>query len=282
MSVDLKKIKIMNNTFDIKRFGNVVRRDGMNYFQNFGWTLVVLWSIPVIFWIMTYVSDGVYTNRDILISVLMWLSLIIVPSRLYKDVNDSRKGMLYAMTPASSLEKFLSMFLYCVIVTPIVYMFGAIAIDTLLALKPGNNSYDGFIFGDYEGLRPYDIVKLGSGEMNLVMNNYLDTKRLFVYHCVLILSVSSVFMFANMLFKKRKLSKTIGILTLIGIIFSILMVRLVTNIDLTYLDDYTESEMVDYLKLIIDNFYAITFISGLTISLIFFYLTYHRIKKQTY
>ena len=89
-------------------------------------------------------------------------------------------------------------------------------------------------------------------------------------------------MFANMLFKKRKLSKTIGILTLVGIIFSILMVRLVTNIDLTYLDDYTESEMVDYLKLIIDNFYAITFISGLTISLIFFYLTYHRIKKQTY
>ena len=60
------------------------------------------------------------------------------------------------------------------------------------------------------------------------------------------------------------------------------MVRLVTNIDLTYLNDYTESEMVDYLKMIIDNFYAITFISGLTISLIFFYLTYHRIKKQTY
>lgn len=274
----------MNNTFDIKRFGNVVRRDGMSYFKNFGWTLVVLWSIPVIFWIMTYVSDGVYTNRDILISLLMWLSLIIVPSRLYKDVNGSRKGMLYAMTPASSLEKFLSMLLYCVLVTPIVYMLGAIAVDTILALKPGTNPYDGFIFGDYEGLRPYDIVKLGSGEMNLVMNNYLDTKRLFVYHChcVLILSVSSVFMFANMLFKKRKLSKTIGILTLIGIIFSILMVRLVTNIDLTYLDDYTESEMVDYLKLIIDNFYAITFISGLTISLIFFYLTYHRIKKQTY
>ena len=77
------------------------------------------------------------------------------------------------------------MFLYCVLVTPIVYMLGAIAIDTILALKPGTNPYDGFIFGDYEGLRPYDIVKLGSGEMNLVMNNYLDTKRLYVYQCVL-------------------------------------------------------------------------------------------------
>ena len=272
----------MNNTFDIKRFGNVVRRDGKNYFQNFGWTLVVLWSIPVIFWIMTYVSDGVYTNRDILISLLMWLSLIIVPSRLYKDVNDSRKGMLYAMTPASSLEKFLSMFLYCVLVTPIVYMLGAIAIDTILALKPGNNPYDGFIFKDFKGLLLPDLVHVGDDEMNRQFAEHILDKNRILINIIQFLCVSSIFMFTNMIFKKRKLSKTIGILTLIGIILTILMVRLVTNIDLTYLDDYTESEMVDYLKLIIDNFYAITFISGLTISLIFFYLTYHRIKKQTY
>ena len=46
----------MNNTFDIKRFGNVVRHDGMSYFKNFGWTLVVLWSIPVGIWFMLFIS----------------------------------------------------------------------------------------------------------------------------------------------------------------------------------------------------------------------------------
>ncbi|MBQ5689298.1 MAG: hypothetical protein IIV21_04965, partial [Bacteroidales bacterium] len=208
----------MNNTFDIKRFGNVVRRDGMSYFKNFGWTLVVLWSIPVIFWIMTYVSDGVYTNRDILISLLMWLSLIIVPSRLYKDVNDSRKGMLYAMTPASSLEKFLSMILYCVLVTPIVYMLGAIAIDTILALKPGTNPYYGFIFNEFNGLRLSDLVHVGDDEMNRQFVEHILDKNRILINIIQFLYVSSIFMFANMIFKKRKLSKTIGILTLIGII----------------------------------------------------------------
>ena len=272
----------MNNTFDIRRFGNVVRRDGMSYFKNFGWTLVVLWAIPVIFWIMTYVSDGVYTNRDILISLLMWLSLIIVPSRLYKDVNDSRKGIMYAMTPASSLEKFLSMFLYCLIVTPIIYMLGAIAVDTLLALKPGTNPYDGFIFKDFKGLLLPDLVHVGDDEMNRQFAEHILNKNRILINIVQLLCVSSIFMFTNMLFKKRKLSKTIGILTLIGIIFTILIVRIVTDIDVEFLDNYTDEEISAFVNNIVDHFYYIMFCIYATMSTVLLYFTYRRIKKQTY
>ena len=72
----------MNNTFNINRFGNVVRRDGMSYFQNFGWTLIVLWALPVIMWFLTYISmetfdTGVISNRDTKISILMWLQEFI-------------------------------------------------------------------------------------------------------------------------------------------------------------------------------------------------------------
>ena len=282
MSVDLKKINIMNNTFDIKRFGNVVRHDGMSYFPNFGWTLVVLWSIPVIFWIMTYVSDGVYTNRDILISLLMWLSLIIVPSRLYKNVNDPRKGMLYAMTPASSLEKFLSMFLYCVVVTPIVYMLGAIAIDTILALKPGTNPYDGFIFKDFKGLLLPDLVHVGDDEMNRQFAEYILDKNRILINIIQYLCVSSIFMFTNMLFKKRKLSKTIGILTLIGIILTILIVRIASDINVEFLDDYTDKEITAFVNNIVDNFYSIMFCIYATLSAVLLYFTYYKIKRQTY
>lgn len=272
----------MNNTFDIKRFGNVVRRDGMNYFQNFGWTLVVLWAIPVIFWIMTYVSDGVYTNRDILISLLMWLSLIIVPSRLYKDANDSRKGMLYAMTPASSLEKFLSMFLYCVLVTPIVYMLGAIAIDTILALKPGTNPYDGFIFKDFNGLRLPDLVHVGDVAMNGSFAEHILNKNQALINAVQVLFVSSIFMFTNMIFKKRKLSKTIGILTLIGIILTILFVRIVTDIDVEFLDDYTDDEISVFVNKVVDYFYYIMLSLSVILSAVLLYFTYYKIKRQTY
>lgn len=272
----------MNNTFDIKRFGNVVRRDGMNYFQNFGWTLVVLWSIPVIFWIMTYVSDGVYTNRDILISLLMWLSLIIVPSRLYKDVNGSRKGMLYAMTPASSLEKFLSMFLYCVLVTPIVYMLGAIAIDTILALKPGYNPYDGFIFKDFNGLRLSDLVHVGDDEMNRQFVEHILDKNRILINIIQFLYVSSIFMFTNMIFKKRKLSKTIGILTLIGIILTILIVRIASDINVEFLDDYTDEEITAFVNKVVDYFYYIMLSLSVILSAVLLYFTYYKIKRQTY
>lgn len=280
----------MNNTFNIKRFGNVVRRDGMSYFQNFGWTLIVLWALPVILWFLTYISmetfdTGIIINRDTKISTLMWLSLMIVPSRLYKDYNDSRKGVILAMTPASSLEKFLSMILYCVVITPIVYLIGALFIDTILALKPGTNPYDGFIISDfftknYESYR--EILSLGEEELNRSIYDYMLSKNHFVYKMLQILGFSSVFMFTNMLFKKRKLSKTIGILTLLGIIFSIFVVRYAINLEYNFDADWTDEEITNYVKGVVNYAYNFIFYSSLISASAFLYLTYYKIKKQTY
>ena len=280
----------MNNTFNIKRFGNVVRRDGMSYFQNFGWTLIVLWALPVIMWFLTYISmetfdTGIISNRDTKISTLMWLSLMIVPSRLYKNYNDSRKGVILAMTPASSLEKFLSMILYCVVITPIVYLIGALFIDTILALKPGTNPYDGFIFSDffsknYESYR--EILSLGEEELNRSIYDYMLSKNHFIYKVLQILGFSSVFMFTNMLFKKRKLSKTIGILTLLGIIFSIFVVRYAINLEYNFDADWTDEEITNYVKGVVNYAYNFIFYSSLISASAFLYLTYYKIKKQTY
>jgi hypothetical protein len=280
----------MNNTFNIKRFGNVVRRDGMSYFQNFGWTLIVLWALPVIMWFLTYISmetfdTGIISNRDTKISILMWLSLMIVPSRLYKNYNDSRKGVVLAMTPASSLEKFLSMILYCTVITPIIYLIGALFIDTILALKPGTNPYDGFIFSDffsknYESYR--EILSLGEEELNRSIYDYMLSKNHFIYKVLQILGFTSLFMFTNMLFKKRKLSKTIGILTLLGIIFSILVVRYVMNLEYNFDADWTDEEMTNYIKGVVNYVYHFVFYMYLISASAFLYLTYYKIKKQTY
>lgn len=280
----------MNNTFNIKRFGNVVRRDGMSYFQNFGWTLIVLWALPVIMWFLTYISmetfdTGVISNRDTKISILMWLSLMIVPSRLYKNYNDSRKGVVLAMTPASSLEKFLSMILYCVVITPIVYLIGALFIDTILALKPGTNPYEGFIISDffsknYESYR--EILSLGDEELNRSIYDYMLSKNPFIYKVLQILGFTSIFMFTNMLFKKRKLSKTIGILTLLGIIFSIFVVRYAINLEYNFDTDWTDEEITNYVKGVVNYAYNFIFYSSLISTSVFLYLTYYKIKKQTY
>ena len=280
----------MNKTFNINRFGNVVRRDGMSYFSNYGWTIVVLWALPVILWFLTYISmetfdTGVISNRTTTISTLMWLSLMIVPSRLYKNYNDSRKGVILAMTPASSLEKFLSMILYCVVITPIVYLIGALFIDTILALKPGTNPYDGFIFSDffsknYESYR--EILSLGEEELNRSIYDYMLSKNHFIYKVLQILGFTSLFMFTNMLFKKRKLSKTIGILTLLGIIFSIFVVRYAINLEYNFDADWTDEEITNYVKGVVNYAYNFILYSSLISASAFLYLTYYKIKKQTY
>ena len=114
------------------------------------------------------------------------------------------------------------------------YLIGALFIDTILALKPGTNPYDGFIFSDffsknYESYR--EILSLGEEELNRSIYDYMLSKNHFIYKVLQILGFTSLFMFTNMLFKKRKLSKTIGILTLLGIIFSIFVVRYVINLE---------------------------------------------------
>lgn len=279
----------MNKTFNINRFGNVVRYDGMNYFKNFGWTLIVLWALPVVHWVMTYISmealdAGTINNRLGLISTLMWLSLMIVPSRLYKNINDSKKGIQYAMLPASTLEKFLSMVLYCAIVTPIIYFAGAIVVDTIFALKPGTNPYDGFIFTDlFNKYQRYnDLIQLGDEELNRAIFDYSLTKNIFLYKSFEILCVSSIFMFTNMLFKKRKLSKTIGILTLVGIVLAIVIVRISMNWDFSIMENYTEEEFLAFLKRLIDCMYHVILYGSITLSAVFLYFTSRKIRKQKY
>ena len=116
----------MNNTLNINRFGKVLKHDGLNFFPNLILTLAIFWAIPVIIYLFSALMPtdekdafDAFSRVD-LISTLANIAIIIAPARLYRYCNDSRKGIGYAMLPASTLEKFLSMILYCVIVTPII------------------------------------------------------------------------------------------------------------------------------------------------------------------
>ena len=144
----------MNNTLNINRFGKILKHDGLNFFPKLILTLAILWAIPVIVYLFAALMPTNDTNdafdamsRIDLISTLTSIALIIAPARLYRYCNDSRKGISYAMLPASALEKFLSMVFYCVVVTPIIYVAGALAIDSILALFHG--PYEGFAAAYY-------------------------------------------------------------------------------------------------------------------------------------
>lgn len=266
----------MNKTFDIKRFVNVVRCDGMSYFQNFGWTLAVLWGIPVGIWFICYMTannTGEITEaRYGFLQFLMIVAIILIPSRLYKNSNDSRKGIQFAMLPASSLEKFLSMIIYCLIVTPILYMFGAVAIDTIFTLIPGKNPYENYVINQIFNV---NLIEVDFGDLEkLVMN-------LPFYQIFIILSCTSIFMFTNMLFKKRKVSKTIGILALLGIVFMVIIVKIGLYCDELY-GGHDGIIPAEYGELAIRLIYYGYYVFNIILTSVMLYFTYCKIKKQTY
>jgi len=276
----------MNNTLDFNRLGKVIRRDGMNYIPNFGWSLVILWAIPLVIWLLGFVVEqygGEITGRGAMLKFLSAIALIIAPAKLYKDCNDSRKGIQYAMMPASTLEKFLSMFLYCVIVTPIVYMVGAVALDTIMAAFPGKNPYEGFIFKSL--FDPMDnnrnLTEAIGGDMKLyddMAKSFFTTTTIVMSKILGTISTASIFMFGNMIFKKRKTSKMIGILILIFIIVMIFFIRWAVNLESVSYDVTNRGLDINIAKTVV---YLIWTFNAI-VSIIMLGLTYYKIKTQKY
>ena len=128
----------MNNNFDLKRFGQVVAEDWKLYLRRFGVTLIVWASLPVLIWITSLVFEVEIDPgaRAGFIAAFIIATVMTVPANMYGKANLSRDGVSFAMLPATSSEKFLSMVLYCSIVTPLFCGLGAWAVDSLLTLLP--------------------------------------------------------------------------------------------------------------------------------------------------
>lgn len=293
----------MNNTLDINRLGKVVKHDAMSFAQNLGLTLVILWAIPVVMWLFSSLTPShahIDTfSRVSIIRTLGTILLIIAPAGLYKYCNDQRKGIGYAMMPASSLEKFISMVFYCVIVAPIIYLAGALAVDSILALL--GEPYEGFAIADYfdkyEQLRN---VGVNSGLMfdtdvpgydtkvAPVYNEYakiLSPAFLITVNILSTLMLSSIFMFGNMVFKKRKTGKMIGILILLFIVFMIIMVNFVANHEdwfERHFGNMTKENAVEFFKHMIYIISRTAMILSAIVSAVMLWLTYYKIKTQKY
>lgn len=247
----MRKGWAMNKTFDFKRFGQVLAKDWKNYFRNFGISLIVWSCIPVLFWIITLIFNVNMDNgsRTAVIGSLVFSVLMFVPSKVYGIANLSREGVGFAMIPATHLEKFLSMVIYCSILTPIIVGLGSWAIDTLLYLLP---------FGGFT----YYFVTLPKHQLGMAIITIACAVMLF----------SSVFMFGNMVFKKRKAGKTIAwtllILFVITMILQVLhfweaIVRWETSLNQNSIVWINDGVM-------------------LILAFVFYYLTYRRIKNQKY
>ena len=282
----------MNDTLDIKRLSKILKHDGLNFFPNMILALAILWAIPVIIYLFTSLIPSDDTShvfdafsRINIISFIKKIVIIIAPVRLYKYCNDSRQGITYAMLPASTLEKFLSMVIYCVIVAPIVYIAGALAIDSILALF--NGPYDGFAVAYYfDTFAQFDhsIEKsqlVFNQEETLLLFNSISSTYILIISLLATLMLSSIFMFGNMIFKKHKTAKMIGILILLSIIFMIISINFIANHE-TLFDTMAEDGMNEFLKRFLYIVLNAMFYTEIIVSALLLWGVYRKIKTQKY
>lgn len=240
----------MNNKFSFDRFGQVLAKDWKQYFRNFGISLIVWSCIPVLGWITTLIFDFTLTmdSRIATIAILVYSVLMFVPSKVYGKANLSRDGVNFATLPATNAEKFFSMVIYCSILTPIVVGLGSWAVDTLLALLP---------FGGFKG-----FVMLPQSHLGLQLVTIACSVMLF----------SSIFLFGNMIFKNRKAGKTIawGML----ILFVVTMTLQLCD----FWEAFVRWEISIRPGVLPWLFDAFMFV----LAIVFYILTYRKIKNQKY
>ena len=285
----------MNNTFNINRFGKILKHDGLNYFPNIILSFAILWAIPIVVYLFTILmpTDGTKDVFDAferinLIDALTKIAVIIAPVRLYKYCNDSRKGIGYAMLPASTLEKFLSMVFYCALVTPIIYIAGALAIDSILALF--NGPYEGFAISEFfDTLSQIKHQLINSGvrwEEDLPAYTEYDKIMTPLIRIMLsvfgILSLSSIFMFGNMIFKKRKTGKMIGVIILLFIIVMIIFINYVVHNEEYFEQIVSQKDGVEFVKAIIYYFTRGILVAQIVVSAVLLWGVYRKIKTQKY
>lgn len=277
----------MNNTFNIKRFGKVLAKDASNYFPKFKWYYLILVLIPVIIWVWRLLNFNMasYTveGRSITILILAVLASILIPARLYRNCNDPKKGMEYALMPASSLEKFISMIIFCIIITPVLYLLGAVIVDTILVLLP-HSVYEGFIWS-HNVLSDNDIMNLLNkndityNENDLILIKAFEEKMRLCgpgLNLFTLVTWISIFMFGNMIFKKHKTTKTIGIIIIVFIIFISILIHYIINHEGMPFDNVTE--VLQFLNNYMNIYIAISSI----LTVLMLGGTYFKIKTQKY
>lgn len=269
----------MNETFDIKRLGRLIKYEVINYIPNFFKSLLIFASVIAAVWIFSLTVDFNVCphSRAGLVNALFVLAIVLSPFIVYKDMNDRKKGYIYAMIPASTLEKLLSMIVLCVVIVPLLAYAVLTATDLLLWLlsKVGIGP-----FLHMEFYNPFTAVKLVDDEYLLphiypVFDSIIYFVNLIAY----------TIMF-NTIFRKNKVLKTILFNIAMSFAFVILTAVVVNITTPEFWEDMFEG-LVEWLdgKTDVELFgYVMTTVRCLTIlmSMAFLSITYFRIKKVNY
>ena len=239
MNIDQKIFKkniIMNDTFNFTRFGKYYVSDLKNTFNN-TWLTVLLTSLSGLIAYLfcgtihllvdgSWASYGL-TGRCISFFILLYVLILVVPSKAYGFFTDKRSGGFYTLIPASSLEKFLTMFINTAILTPLTYVAIALVADSLLCLvdpKCGET----LVTTVANGAQKFnELCNLNSEGLDIQV---FSSSEVFWGVVVNIISWTLTFLLGALYFKKNKIGKTILVMILVSMVTSMILTPIMIHI----------------------------------------------------
>ena len=210
----------MNNVFDFKRFGQYFLYDLRRARNNYGLSLLILGTLPIILFVfyelinLIFVREGGPMPDSIKYTGICAAVIVAVMgagTKLYGSLTEKRAGSDFLMLPASSFEKWLSMGLIVCIVLPAI----------LFGLQWASDALASFIFPNLYGERIYALKPLQS-----VMDTMSEEGVYFNLPAVLFLNWCTnvlVFTLGAICFKKSKVAKTLLCVFGVGFLLSTLL-----------------------------------------------------------
>ena len=193
----------MNNVFSYHRFSLMLRKDAADLRSNFIKILLISFGIGLFFFFMINYSADISGMQEFenVRFVIIWLTVVcnmlFAPFILYKRFNYRTAGVSHFMLPASQLEKWLSMFFYCLIVTPLLSIVALTLADLCLLL-----------FYPLSGTTPWFLDD--------VLANVFSFKPI-VSLVLSLLLYQAIFFFCNIWFQKSKVQKTFAVLIILAV-----------------------------------------------------------------
>lgn len=144
----------MNNTFNINRFGLLLKRQWLDFGKIYLMSLAVLGGIIITAYLFKiplpdrnhYVDDSGYLNMSFrypLFLILGFIFISIIASGYFSSMGQKSRSILELLTPASTFEKFLCAIFYTSILSIASFLLLYFAID-IVFVKYINSFYNVF------------------------------------------------------------------------------------------------------------------------------------------
>ena len=194
-----------NNIFQFERVGKLIGRTFRQNSKTLLNNTLVLAGLPILFLLIARLASNEGPSllfRSNFLTFLVVTIFIFSPFFYYYFYNHAKKGLSEVMLPASVLEKFVVMQIFCMILAPLM----------VLVFYGGSDALMAALFPLYQG--GYAIVHF--------FNNRLTTDGVLV----VFLSMQAVFI-ANLFFVRRKILKTIASYMVINFLISIIILAII-------------------------------------------------------